>query len=104
MRAVTYALMLSAPAAIAVTNPDVFLPATNFAGAYGMTAMFGILPPVMAFKMRARLAESAREARDMATDDAWRMMVARGGEIQGARRARLVCCLFALSLLVVLFN
>jgi len=60
MRAVTYALMLSAPAAIAVTNPDVFLPATNFAGAYGMTAMFGILPPVMAFKMRAQLAERGR--------------------------------------------
>ena len=33
-----------------------------------MTAMFGILPPVMAFKMRARLAESAREARDSASD------------------------------------
>ena len=62
MRAVTYALMLSGPAAIAVTNPDVFLPATNFAGAYGMTAMFGILPPVMAFKMRAQLAELEREA------------------------------------------
>ena len=68
MRALTYALMLSGPTAIAVTNPDVFLPATNFAGAYGMTAMFGILPPVMAFKMRARLAESAREARDSASD------------------------------------
>ena len=68
MRALTYALMLSGPTAIAVTNPDVFLPATNFAGAYGMTAMFGILPPVMAFKMRARLAESAREARDGASD------------------------------------
>ena len=57
MRTLTYVLMLSGPAAIAVTNPDVFLPATNFAGAYGMTAMFGILPPVMAFRMRAQLAE-----------------------------------------------
>jgi len=79
MRAVTYALMLSAPAAIAVTNPDVFLPATNFAGAYGMTAMFGILPPVMAFKMRARLAESAREARDGVSDSNERVERATAG-------------------------
>jgi len=56
-RASSYVLILAGPVAIAVTNPDVFLPATNFAGAYGMTAMFGILPPVMAFKMRARIAQ-----------------------------------------------
>jgi tyrosine-specific transport protein len=79
MRALTYALMLSGPTAIAVTNPDVFLPATNFAGAYGMTAMFGILPPVMAFKMRARLAESAREARDGVSDSNERVERATAG-------------------------
>lgn len=47
---------------MAVTNPDVFIPATNFAGAYGMTTMFGILPPVMALSMRRQLAQ-ADEAR-----------------------------------------
>ena len=59
IRSLTYLLMLAIPATVAVTKPDVFLPATNFAGAYGMTAMFGILPPVMAFKMRRQLAERA---------------------------------------------
>jgi len=58
-RAVTYLAMLAVPATVAVTNPAVFLPATNFAGAYGMTTMFGILPPVMAWKMRAQIAKRA---------------------------------------------
>ena len=40
---------------------DVFLPAAR---AYGMTTMFGILPPVMALSMRAQMAE--REARSRA--------------------------------------
>ena len=66
-RAATYGLMLAPPAFVAVTNPDVFLPATNFAGAYCMSAMFGILPPVMAFRMRrhsaARLARRESEGR-----------------------------------------
>lgn len=61
-RAATYGLMLAPPAFVAATNPDVFLPATNFAGAYCMSVMFGILPPVMAFRMRRRLA--ARLARE----------------------------------------
>ena len=56
-RAGTHALILAAPACVAATNPDVFLPATNFAGAYCMSTMFGILPPMMAFSMRAQLAE-----------------------------------------------
>ena len=63
-RVSTYTMILVLPTAVAATNPDVFLPATSFAGAYGMTTMFGILPPVMALSMRAQMAE--REARSRA--------------------------------------
>jgi hypothetical protein len=55
-RGATYVSILALPVAVAVTNPDAFLPATNFAGAYGMTTMFGILPPVMAISMRGQVA------------------------------------------------
>ena len=89
MRTLTYVLMLSGPAAIAVTNPDVFLPATNFAGAYGMTAMFGILPPVMAFRMRAQLAEHegtrTKEASSASLERASRVAGRRSRTTSGSR-------------------
>lgn len=51
-RIFTFAAMLSVPLIIADTLPDIFLPMSNFVGAYGMSVMYGILPPLMAWKMR----------------------------------------------------
>ena len=39
-------------AAVAVTYPDAFLHATDIAGAYGMTVLYGIIPPFMAWELR----------------------------------------------------
>ena len=73
-RGATYVSIMALPAAVALTNPGIFLPAANFAGAYGMTTMFGILPPVMALSMRAQVAELER-------------VVAEGGRRRGSEGA-----------------
>ena len=39
-------------AGVAVTCPDAFLRATDIAGAYGMTVLYGIIPPLMAWELR----------------------------------------------------
>lgn len=58
--AVALLLTLCPPLALAASNPDNFLGALEFAGAYFMTLLFGILPPVMAWQLR-RKAQSRRE-------------------------------------------
>ncbi|PRW20529.1 tyrosine-specific transport -like [Chlorella sorokiniana] len=58
--AVALLLTLCPPLALAANNPDNFLGALEFAGAYFMTLLFGILPPVMAWQLR-RKAQSRRE-------------------------------------------
>jgi len=40
------------PLAVAVSNPNIFVGAANFAGAYGMTTLFGLMPIMMAWKVR----------------------------------------------------
>jgi hypothetical protein len=39
------------PLAVATTNPYIFVEAANFAGAYGMTTLYGIMPVLMAWKV-----------------------------------------------------
>lgn len=57
-RILTFTAMLSIPLVIADTLPDIFLPVSNFVGAYGMSVMYGILPPLMAWKMRTGRSKS----------------------------------------------
>lgn len=45
-------LALGPPSAAAFVNPDVFLTATQMAGAYGSTLLYGLLPPLMAWCVR----------------------------------------------------
>lgn len=49
-----FLLALAPPAAIAVLQPSIFLSALEFAGAYGITLLFGLLPVVMAGLLRRR--------------------------------------------------
>lgn len=57
LRAAVLALTLGPPLALAAAVPDSFLGFLTFAGAYLMTILYGCLPPLMAWRMRA-----AREA------------------------------------------
>ena len=51
-RVVAFTSMLAVPLFVAQTFPDIFLPVSTFVGAYGMTLMYGLMPPLMAWKMR----------------------------------------------------
>jgi len=51
-RVVAFTSMLAVPLFVAQTFPDIFLPVSTFVGAYGMTLMYGVMPPLMAWKMR----------------------------------------------------
>ncbi|KAK3246605.1 hypothetical protein CYMTET_43864 [Cymbomonas tetramitiformis] len=68
VRATALVLSLVPPCAIACNNPDIFLGAANFAGAYGMTTLYGILPPVMAWNMRGYLADTYGPSQQRSTD------------------------------------
>lgn len=48
-----YALVLLPPLALSVTSPNVFFSAIEFAGAFGNSILFGIIPAVMAWKVRS---------------------------------------------------
>ncbi|KAI3424069.1 hypothetical protein D9Q98_009432 [Chlorella vulgaris] len=55
-RGMALLLTLCPPLAMAAANPDSFLGALQLAGGYFMTLLFGILPPVMAWQLRTKLA------------------------------------------------
>lgn len=55
-RAAALALVLAPPLIAAAANPGSFVAALNVAGGYGMTALYGVLPPVMAWRLRERRA------------------------------------------------
>jgi len=63
VRTTSYALLLLPPLGVAVTCPDVFFAASSFAGAYGMTALYGVLPPVAAGSLRAEADAALRMLR-----------------------------------------
>eukprot|EP00241_Pyramimonas_parkeae_P001349 CAMPEP_0114261648 /NCGR_PEP_ID=MMETSP0058-20121206/21274_1 /TAXON_ID=36894 /ORGANISM="Pyramimonas parkeae, CCMP726" /LENGTH=540 /DNA_ID=CAMNT_0001377247 /DNA_START=294 /DNA_END=1916 /DNA_ORIENTATION=- len=52
------------PLVISQLNPDIFLDAANFAGAYGMTTLYGVMPPLMAWQMRGYIFGSRDESKD----------------------------------------
>jgi tyrosine-specific transport protein len=66
-RAAALALVLAPPLAAAVANPGSFVAALNAAGGYGMTALYGLLPPLMAWRLRE---QQLRATADAGSDDA----------------------------------
>lgn len=58
VRAAALALVLAPPLFASVAHPGSFIAALNVAGGYGMTALYGVLPPLMAWRMR----EAGKEA------------------------------------------
>lgn len=53
LRALAFALVLGPPLAAALANPGSFFAVLNAVGGYGMTALYGVLPPLMAWRLRA---------------------------------------------------
>ncbi|GMH35841.1 hypothetical protein BSKO_03709 [Bryopsis sp. KO-2023] len=51
-KAVAMSLVLIPPSVAASINPNLFFTATQIAGAYGMTLLYGIMPPLMAWCVR----------------------------------------------------
>ena len=51
-QAIPYALTLGPPFLLALTFPDLFFSALNFAGTYGVLTLFGLLPVAMAWSER----------------------------------------------------
>lgn len=56
-----WALALAPPLIFALTNPDVFLAALDSAGAFGVLVVFGMMPPVMAYRHRRARTECSIE-------------------------------------------
>lgn len=52
LRPLAFLAVLLPPLTVAFTDPDIFLSASAFAGAYGMTTLYGIVPPLMALSLR----------------------------------------------------
>ena len=50
---VLVALVLVPPTLIAIADPNIFVNALDFAGTYGITVLFGIVPAILAWKLRA---------------------------------------------------
>lgn len=51
-RAQLYLGVLVPPLALAIIDPDIFLSALTYAGAYGVMSLFGVLPAVLAWQQR----------------------------------------------------
>lgn len=51
-RTLFYALILLPPLALSVINPNIFLSAISWAGAFGNSVLFGIVPAVMVWKLQ----------------------------------------------------
>lgn len=54
-------LTLMPPTIASMGNTDVFLPATHVAGAYGMTLLYGLLPPLLAWRWRGNAHAGERQ-------------------------------------------
>jgi tyrosine-specific transport protein len=60
-RMLALALTLGPPLAFTANNPGAFLAVLSIAGGYGMTALYGVMPPLMAYKLRERSPSSSDE-------------------------------------------
>lgn len=64
-------LTLGPPLAFTAENPDAFLAVLSVAGGYGMTAMYGVLPPLMAARLRSQQEGDAKSSGAAEGADAW---------------------------------
>jgi tyrosine-specific transport protein len=62
VRAAALALVLAPPLFASVAHPGSFIAALNVAGGYGMTLLYGVLPPLMAWRTREAGREGAAAA------------------------------------------
>jgi tyrosine-specific transport protein len=51
-KAALYALVFVPPLALSVANPDIFYSALDYAGAFGVSTLFLLLPPFMVWQQR----------------------------------------------------
>ena len=57
IRVAAFALVLGPPLAASLANPGSFFGVLNAVGGYGMTALYGVLPPLMAWRLREKQQE-----------------------------------------------
>jgi tyrosine-specific transport protein len=62
LRALAFTLVLGPPLAAALANPGSFFTVLNAVGGYGMTALYGVLPPLMAWRLRSQQQRAAASA------------------------------------------
>ena len=63
-RLLTFGGIVTVPLAIAASFPNIFLPLSGFVIAYGMTTIYGVMPPLMALSLRR---ESRKYGEDPST-------------------------------------
>ena len=63
-RLLTFGGIVTVPLAIAASFPNIFLPLSGFVSAYGMTTIYGVMPPLMALSLRR---ESRKYGEDPST-------------------------------------
>jgi tyrosine-specific transport protein len=51
-KAALYGLVFVPPLALSVANPDIFYSALDYAGAFGVSTLFLVLPPFMVWQQR----------------------------------------------------
>ncbi|GAB4818997.1 hypothetical protein N2152v2_006043 [Parachlorella kessleri] len=61
---VLLSLTLGPPLLLTLARPDLFLGALDVAGAYGLTLLYGLLPPVMAWRLRQQQQDPAGRRMD----------------------------------------
>ena len=74
-RVLALALTLGPPLAFTAQNPGAFLAVLSVAGGYGMTALYGIMPPLMAWNLREKQASSS------SSYTAWPALLPGGGPV-----------------------
>ncbi|GJP52358.1 hypothetical protein CLOM_g11481 [Closterium sp. NIES-68] len=92
VREVGFLLALCPPLAVALANPGAFVAASKAAGAYGMTVLYGILPPLMFYVHHKQQAEKEAKASDSAGGSIW---VQPGGSFALASLGGLSCAVIA---------
>ncbi|CAI5991405.1 unnamed protein product [Closterium sp. NIES-65] len=92
VREVGFLLALCPPLAVALANPGAFVAASKAAGAYGMTVLYGILPPLMFYMHHKQKAENEAKATGSAGGSFW---VQPGGSLALASMGGLSCAVIA---------
>lgn len=96
-----YAGVVLPPLAIAVTYPDLFFPALEYAGLFGVLVLWGIMPAAMALNTRKMIASEpglgAGERADMGTEPLPDVAVAPGGNVAA-------WAIIAFSAVVIVFD